>query len=68
VDRLEDEAHGACRDVTFDPLILPDGIEPSDDPILSARSAAYAQSFRRRAGEPAPVSAVRLPSSVGSAR
>jgi len=68
VDRLEDEAHGACRDVTFDPLILPDGIKPSDDPILSARSAAYAQSFRRRAGEPAPVSAVRFSSSVGSAR
>ena len=68
VDRLDDEAHGTCRDVTFDPLILPGGIKPSDDPILSARSAAYAQSFRRRAGEPARVSAVRLPSSVGSAR
>lgn len=68
VNRLEDEADGACRDVTFDPLILPDGIRPSDDPILSARSAAYAQSFRRRAGEPAPVSAVRFPSSAGSVR
>lgn len=68
IDRLQDEAHGACRDVTFDPLILPDGIAPSDDPILSARSAAYAQSFRRRAGEPAPVSAVRLPAGAGGAR
>jgi catalase len=24
---------------------LPSGIEPSDDPLLSARSAAYARSF-----------------------
>jgi len=61
VDRLEDEARGPCRDVTFDPLILPAGISPSDDPILSARSAAYAQSFTRRAGEPAAPPAVRVP-------
>ncbi|WP_280457865.1 catalase family peroxidase [Nocardia carnea] len=37
--------------VNFDPLVLPNGIAPSDDPLLSARSAAYAESFRRRAGE-----------------
>jgi catalase len=30
---------------------LPSGIEPSDDPLLSARSAAYARSFTLRAGE-----------------
>ena len=39
------------RDVNFDPLVLPGGIAPSDDPLLSARSAAYAESFRRRTGE-----------------
>ena len=27
------------------------GIEPSDDPLLSARSAVYAASYRRRTGE-----------------
>ena len=32
-------------------MVLPDGIAPSDDPILSARSAAYAKSFTLRAGE-----------------
>jgi catalase len=32
-------------------LVLPSGIEPSDDPLLSARSAAYARSFTLRAGE-----------------
>lgn len=60
VDQLHAETHGACRDVTFDPLILPAGIEASDDPILSARSAAYSQGFTRRAGEPKSPSAVRF--------
>ncbi len=61
IDRLEDEAHGPCRDVTFDPLVLPAGVRGSDDPILSARSAAYAESFRRRSAEGPPVPAVRFP-------
>ncbi|HEY2052226.1 MAG TPA: catalase family peroxidase [Caulobacteraceae bacterium] len=65
VNQLVDETHGPCRDVTFDPLILPNGISPSDDPVLSARSAAYSQSFARRSGEPAPVPAVRIPSVQG---
>jgi catalase len=37
--------------VNYDPLVLPSGIEPSDDPLLSARSAAYARSFTLRADE-----------------
>lgn len=52
------EAAGTCRDVNFDPLVLPDGIAASDDPLLSARSAAYARSFTRRAGETKAPSAV----------
>lgn len=52
------EAAGNCRDINFDPMILPKGIEPSDDPILYARSAAYSTSFRRRSGEHKPPSAV----------
>jgi catalase len=32
----------------FNPLQLPKGIEPSDDPILLARPAAYAVSLSRR--------------------
>jgi catalase len=39
-------------------LVLPAGIKPSDDPLLSARSAVYAQSFRRRAGETKQPSAI----------
>jgi catalase len=50
---VQTEQRGNARDINFDPLILPDGIEPSNDPLLSARSAVYAASYRHRAGEPA---------------
>lgn len=47
----EPQAQGACNGINFDPLILPAGIEPTADPILHARSSAYAVSLRRRALE-----------------
>jgi catalase len=59
IDKVEDEAHGSCRDINFDPLVLPDGIAPSDDPLLSARSAVYSVSFRRREGEKKVPSAIK---------
>jgi catalase len=37
--------------INFDPTVLPDGIELSDDPLLSPRSAVYAASYRLRARE-----------------
>jgi catalase len=49
----EVQESGPCRDVNYDPLILPDGIEGSDDPLLPARSAAYATSYLRRTSEEA---------------
>ncbi|MEL1265320.1 catalase family peroxidase [Pseudoxanthomonas putridarboris] len=49
--QAEPQATGACRDVNFDPLILPPGVAASDDPILAARSAVYSQSFNRRQRE-----------------
>ncbi|BBX45287.1 catalase family peroxidase [Mycobacterium cookii] len=51
LDSVSTEAKGNARDVNFDPLVLPPGIEPSDDPLLSARSAVYAASYRRRTRE-----------------
>jgi catalase len=57
---IETEAPGNARDVNFDPMVLPDGIEPSDDPLLSARSAVYAASYRARTGEPKLPSAVQV--------
>ncbi len=59
VDHIESDDTSPARDLNFDPLILPDGISASDDPLLSARSAVYSQSFTRREGErksPSPVS------------
>ena len=51
IDKLSSEDDGPCIDVNFDPMVLPSGIEASDDPIPSARSAAYARSFTLREGE-----------------
>jgi catalase len=51
IDKLASEDEGPCTDVNFDPMVLPAGIEASDDPIPSARSAAYARSFTLREGE-----------------
>lgn len=42
---------GDCNALNFDPLVLPTGIAPTADKILRARSAAYAESYRRRARE-----------------
>jgi catalase len=58
LDRVESEETSAATDINFDPLVLPAGIVPSDDPLLSARSAVYAQSFTRREGQAKPPSAI----------
>lgn len=47
----EAQAGGSCNAINFDPLILPDGMAATEDRILRARSAAYAESYRRRAIE-----------------
>jgi catalase len=60
LDSVETDAPGNARDINFDPLVLPAGIEPSDDPLLSARSAVYAASYRRRAGETGSPPAVQV--------
>jgi catalase len=51
VSRIATEDTSSARDLVFDPLVLPAGIEASDDPVLNARSGVYAESFRRRASE-----------------
>jgi catalase len=37
-----------CEGINFDPLVMADGIEPTNDPILRFRSPAYAVSFGKR--------------------
>src|SRR5437870_9911799 len=58
LDRVDAEDTSAATDINFDPLVLPAGIAPSDDPLLSARSAVYSQSFTRREGEAKQPSAI----------
>lgn len=57
---IETERPGNARDINFDPLVLPDGIEPSDDPLLSPRSAVYAASFQQRSKQTPGPSAVQV--------
>jgi catalase len=51
VQKIEPERNGPCRDINFDPTVLPPGIRTSDDPFPAARSAAYAVSYDRRTAE-----------------
>jgi catalase len=62
LDSVESEETSRARDINFDPLVLPAGMAPSDDPLLSARSAIYSQSYTRRAGE------TKEPSAIGTAQ
>ena len=51
VQKIEAERDGPCRDINFDPTILPNGITVSDDPFPAARSSAYAKSYDLRTSE-----------------
>ena len=51
IDGEQAQDSGPCRDVNYDPTVLPRGIEVSGDPLLAARSAAYAESYLRRTSE-----------------
>lgn len=51
IERASAQDDGDCRDINFDPTILPAGLAPSGDPLLAARSAAYALSYQRRTRE-----------------
>lgn len=46
------QAGGSCEKINFDPMVMSAGVEPSDDPVLRFRSAAYAVSFSRRLSDP----------------
>jgi catalase len=51
VQRIEAERDGPCRDINFDPTVLPPGIRTSDDPFPAARSSVYAKSYDLRTAE-----------------
>ena len=60
ISAVQTEEAGNARDINFDPLVLPDGITASDDPLPAARSAVYARSYTRRATEPTTPSEVNV--------
>ena len=45
------DSTGACVGITYNPMVLPKGVEPSADPMIAARSAPYAVGLGRRLGE-----------------
>ena len=45
---VAEDGGGACLNITFNPLILPKGVEPGADPMLAARAAPYGVSLGRR--------------------
>src|ERR1700678_2990328 len=49
--QVEPERDGPCRDINYDPTVLPAGIKTSDDPFPAARSAAYSRSYNSRTAE-----------------
>lgn len=51
IDKVEPGPGGACDGITFNPLVLPKGIQPSNDPVLLARPASYGVSLGRRLTE-----------------
>ena len=45
------DSTGECLAITFNPMVLPKGVEPSADPMLSARAVPYVVGLGRRLGE-----------------
>jgi catalase len=59
LEKTQPQLSGECRDINYDPLVLPAGIEGSEDPLLAARSAGYADSYLRRTSEVSQLPATR---------
>jgi catalase len=53
VQNIVPEANGPCRDINYDPTVLPTGMGVSDDPFPAARSSAYRRSYDLRTAEAA---------------
>jgi catalase len=51
IKAVSPDATGACLAITYNPMVLPKGVEPSADPMLAARAAPYGVSLGRRLGE-----------------
>jgi catalase len=50
IDSAMAQQGAECEGINFDPLVMSDGVEPTNDPVLLFRSPAYAVSFGKRIG------------------
>lgn len=48
VKSVQADTSGDCLTITYNPMVLPKGVEPSADPMLAARAAPYAVGLGRR--------------------
>lgn len=51
LNKMSPDSRAAEKKLAFNPLLLPDGIAPSADPVLLSRPIAYAVSVGRRFGK-----------------
>ncbi len=51
VKSVAPDGGGDCLTITFNPIVLPKGVEPSADPLLAARATPYVVGLGRRLGE-----------------
>jgi catalase len=51
ITAVAEDGGGPCLTITYNPLVLPKGVEPSADPMIAARAAPYAIGLSRRLTE-----------------
>ena len=51
VTSVSADAAGDCLTITYNPMVLPKGVEPSADPMIAARAAPYVVGLGRRLTE-----------------
>jgi catalase len=51
VTSVAEDGGGACLTITYNPIVLPKGVEPSADPLIAARAAPYGVGLGRRLTE-----------------
>jgi catalase len=51
IKTVSPDSAGECVGITYNPMILPKGVEPSSDPLLAARAAPYVVGLGRRLAE-----------------
>jgi catalase len=51
ITSVAEDGGGPCLTITYNPMVLPKGVEPSADPMIAARAAPYAVGLSRRLTE-----------------